>query len=145
MVAIPCVWQKLYLLIYFIIQFIYVTIHGSHYTFSYYSRITFRDGHGYGMGKGMGRVYPYPTQLIYLWIPNYLIQLVSIPNCYPACLPMDIHTLPKPKFYKITKYAQKLLKRPKYPQNLSNGQNAHETSKMTKILLISLKSPIMNH
>ena len=61
-----------------------------------------RDGHGYGMG----RVYSYPTQLIYLWIFNYLTQLVSIPNCYPVCLPMDIHTLPKPNFYKITKYAQ---------------------------------------
>ena len=63
----------------------------------------------------MGRVYPYPTQLIYPWIPNYFTQLVSISNCYPVCLPMDIHNLPKPDFYKITKYVQKPIKRPKYP------------------------------
>ena len=78
---------------------------------------------------GMGRVYPYPIQLIYPWIPNYLIQLVSIPNFYPICLPMDIHTLPKPNFYKIAKYAKKPLKIPKYPHE----QSTHEISKKTKM------------
>ena len=73
-----------------------------------------RDGHR----QGMGSVYPYPAQLIYPWIPDYLTLLASILNCYPVCLSMDIHTLPKPNFYKITKYAQKPLKRPKYHQNL---------------------------
>ena len=57
----------------------------------------------------MGRVYPYPTKLIYPWILNYFTQLVSIPNCYTVCLHMDIHTLTKPNFYKIIKYAQKPL------------------------------------
>ena len=73
------------------------------------------------VGYGQGMPIPNPinlsmdTQLPY---PNYLTQLVSISNCYPVCLPMDIHTLPKPNFYKITKYTQKPLKIPKYPQNL---------------------------
>ena len=31
---------------------------------------------------------------------------------------MYIYTLPNPNSYKITKYAQKPLKQPKYPQNL---------------------------
>ena len=62
------------------------------------------------MDRGMGRVYPYPTQLIFPWIPDYLTQLVLIPNCYPICLPMDFHTQPKPDFYKITKYTQQPLK-----------------------------------
>ena len=48
---------------------------------------------------------------------------------------------------KLPKYTQKLLKWPEYPQNLSNEQNTHETSKMTKIPMISLKLPNMlkNH
>ena len=44
--------------------------------------------------------------------------LIFIPNCYPIYLTMNIHTLSKPDFYKIIKYVQKPLKRPKYPQNL---------------------------
>ena len=57
-----------------------------------------------------GYAHIYPTQLIYSWIFDYLTQLEFIPNCYSICLSMDIHTLPKLIFYKITKYAQKLLK-----------------------------------
>ena len=60
----------------------------------------------------MDRAYPYISDPINLSMDSdYLTQLVSIPNCYPACLSIDIlHTLPEANFYKITKYAQKPLK-----------------------------------
>ena len=48
-----------------------------------------RDGHG----QGMDRVYPYPTQNVYPWISGYQYPLLSIPNCYPNLLSMDIHNL----------------------------------------------------
>ena len=59
----------------------------------------------------MGRVYPYIPDSINLSMDIRLPYPISIhTQLLPVCLSIDIYTLSKADFYKITKYAQKLLK-----------------------------------
>ena len=54
----------------------------------------------------MDWIYPYPTQNVCPWIPEYQYLLLFIPNSYPNLLSMDIHTLPETHLFlfKIQKH-----------------------------------------
>ena len=66
------------------------------------SRIWVGYTHTNQINLSMDTRLPYPISIHTQLLPSLFT--------HPVCLPMDIHTLPKPDFYKITKYAQKPLK-----------------------------------